>query len=91
MTKRDHIERILVELLTASDEANNSLTNAVITDKFTKEAMAVQQMAVAVSARTFVYALDPAYGGGDRCVGMLIEFGPGLDGKDTVCVELSRK
>jgi hypothetical protein len=30
--------------------------------------------------RTMIYGLDPAYGGGDRCVGMPLEFGEGLDG-----------
>ena len=29
---------------------------------------------------TWIYGLDPAYGGGDRCVGMAVEFGEGLDG-----------
>lgn len=33
------------------------------------------------SERTWIYGLDPAYGGGDRCVGGAIEFGTGLDGK----------
>ena len=32
-------------------------------------------------ARTRVYALDPAYGGGDRCVGGWIEFGETPDGQ----------
>jgi len=36
--------------------------------------------------RTRIYACDPAYGGGDRCVGGYIEFGPGLDGRDILCV-----
>lgn len=29
---------------------------------------------------TTIYALDPAYGGGDRCVGGTIRFGMGMDG-----------
>lgn len=32
------------------------------------------------TARTWIYGIDPAYGGGDRCVGGAIEFGEGLDG-----------
>jgi hypothetical protein len=36
--------------------------------------------------RTKVYACDPAFGGGDRCVGGMLEFGLGLDGRDILCV-----
>lgn len=32
------------------------------------------------TTRTWIYGLDPAYGGGDRCIGMPIEFGDGLEG-----------
>jgi hypothetical protein len=32
------------------------------------------------SPRTRIYGLDPAYGGGDRCVGRMVEFGEDLSG-----------
>lgn len=40
--------------------------------------------------RTKIYAIDPAYGGGDRCVGGYIEFGKDLDGKQILCVRPPR-
>lgn len=33
---------------------------------------------------TSLYALDPAYGGGDRCVGMRLDFGKDVDGIDCI-------
>lgn len=36
--------------------------------------------------RTKIYAIDPAYGGGDRCVAGYAEFGKDLDGKQILCV-----
>lgn len=36
------------------------------------------------SKRTLVYAIDPAYGGNDPCLGMLIEFGEELSGRSVI-------
>lgn len=35
---------------------------------------------------TKIYGCDPAYGGGDRCVGIMVEFGEGTQGKHILCV-----
>ena len=32
------------------------------------------------TSQTKIYACDPAYGGGDRCVGIIVEFGEGVNG-----------
>lgn len=40
--------------------------------------------------RTKIYAVDPAYGGGDRCIGGYIEFGEAIDGKIIVQVHAPR-
>lgn len=38
------------------------------------------------TSRTLIYACDPAYGGGDRCVGGWGEFGESSDGKPILCL-----
>jgi hypothetical protein len=40
--------------------------------------------------RTRIYSVDPAYGGGDRCVGGWIEFGEGMDGTQLLRVNPPR-
>lgn len=35
--------------------------------------------------QTTIYALDPAYGGGDRCAGMWIEFGKDINDREILC------
>jgi hypothetical protein len=35
---------------------------------------------------TWIYGVDPNYGGDDRCIGIPIEFGMGLDGKEIIKV-----
>jgi hypothetical protein len=41
-------------------------------------------------ARTRIYAIDPAYGGGDRCVAGWIEFGEGIEGQTLLRVNPPR-
>lgn len=36
------------------------------------------------TTRTKIYACDPAYGGGDRCIGMPLEFGPNADDRQVI-------
>lgn len=55
--------------------------NRVITEDFCRLHGAHDVAFWMGTARTWIYGLDPAYGGGDRCVGGVIEFGDGLDGK----------
>lgn len=38
------------------------------------------------TARTRLYSCDPAYGGGDRCVGGMVEFGESVEGSPILCV-----
>jgi hypothetical protein len=38
------------------------------------------------ATRTKIHALDPAYGGGDRCTSMRGEFGESIDGKEIIAV-----
>ncbi|MEI7985577.1 MAG: hypothetical protein WCI55_08105 [Armatimonadota bacterium] len=39
------------------------------------------------SDRTRIYAIDPAYGGGDRCVAGMVEFGEDINGTTVIMVD----
>lgn len=54
----------------------------VITKELVREHGGYDNAIWDTTAHTPLYALDPAYGGGDRCVGMPGKFGKGSDGRD---------
>lgn len=56
----------------------------VITKQLCAQHRAHEQVVWNDSNITTIYALDPAYGGGDRCVGMRLDFGKDVDGIDCV-------
>lgn len=58
----------------------------VITRQLCREHRALELVKWKNEKRTKVYGLDPSYGGGDRCVGMPLEFG--LDVDDTLILKL---
>jgi hypothetical protein len=58
----------------------------VITAELCKQHGAHDEAQWLDTKRTWIYALDPAYGGGDRCVGRPLEFGMGLDGQQILKV-----
>lgn len=60
----------------------------VITSQLCRQHRAHDQAEWEGTARTWVYAVDPAYGGGDRCVGMPLEFGMGLEEKQVMRIHL---
>jgi hypothetical protein len=62
--------------------------NRVITKEFCRQHGAHDIAFWQGTQRTLIYGLDPAYGGGDRCVGGAIEFGEGLEGKQILRVHL---
>ena len=53
----------------------------VITRQLCREHKALEQVKWKDSKQTHIYALDPSYGGEDRCVGMPGKFGEDIDGK----------
>ena len=55
----------------------------VITDKMCRQFGAYDQALWMNTKRTHIYGLDAAYGsiGGDRCIGLHLEFGEGADGR----------
>jgi hypothetical protein len=53
----------------------------VITRQLCREHHALEKAQWADNERKRIYCLDPSYGGEDRCVGMCLEWGKGLDGK----------
>ncbi len=53
----------------------------VITRQLCREHHALEQVKWKDTKQTHIYALDPSYGGEDRCVGMPGKFGEGVDGK----------
>lgn len=59
----------------------NLTTNRVITRQICQEHRAFDKAIWAGGPRTRVYAVDPSYGGGDRCVAGYCEFGPDPEGK----------
>lgn len=60
------------------------ISDRVITRELCRNHHAFDQATWITTQRTHIYACDPAYGGGDRCVGLHIEFGDGLDGKQII-------
>jgi hypothetical protein len=58
----------------------------VITQLLCEQHMALETAIWKGTDTKLVYGLDPAYGGGDRCIGILLEFGAGLDGKEILKV-----
>lgn len=58
----------------------------VITRHLCRTHKAHDQVVWVGSSRTKIYALDPSYGGGDRCVGGMIEFGKDIEGKTILFV-----
>jgi hypothetical protein len=62
----------------------------VITRQLCRLHQAHERALWAGPARTRVYAVDPAYGGGDRCVGGWIEFGEGVEGTQLLRVNPPR-
>lgn len=55
-------------------------SSRVITRQLCREHRAMDKAEWASPERTAVYGLDPSYGGEDRCVGMPLFFGTGIDG-----------
>lgn len=62
------------------------ITSRVITRQLCEDHMAHEEVIWEDGTLTSIYALDPAYGGGDRCVGGKIDFGRAVDGRDVICV-----
>lgn len=58
----------------------------VITKQLCETHHAMEDVLWAGESLTSVYALDPSYGGGDRCVGGKISFGVDVNGKNILCV-----
>lgn len=59
--------------------SKNMALYRVITAELCKQHGAHDNAQWLSTQRTLIYALDPAYGGGDRCVGRPLEFGMGLE------------
>lgn len=62
----------------------------VITRQLCKERKAHDMIVWSGELTTKVYAIDPAYGGGDRCVAGSIEFGKAVDGRIKIKVKMPR-
>lgn len=58
----------------------------VITRELCRRHRAMDQPVWAGGERTRIYAIDPAYGGGDRCIAIWLEFGPGSEGKQILFI-----
>lgn len=56
----------------------------VVTRQLCLEHHALEKVEWLNTKHTWIYGLDPTYGGEDRCVGGAIEFGEGLDGKQII-------
>ena len=66
--------------------SKNMVSNRVITIGLCEKHKAFDYVAWKGTPRTKVYALDPAYGGGDRCVGGECEYGEDKDGNQIFAV-----
>jgi predicted outer membrane protein len=53
----------------------------VITRQLCREHRALESVTWKNDQQTMIYALDPSYGGEDRCVGMPLRFGEDIDGQ----------
>lgn len=58
----------------------------VLTRQICEDHKAMESVIWSTPERTKIYALDPAYGGGDRCVGFPMEFGKSSDGVQVMLV-----
>lgn len=58
----------------------------VITRQLCREHHALESVAWRDDKQTRIYALDPSYGGEDRCVGMPLQFGLDVDGNEILLV-----
>lgn len=58
----------------------------VLTEKMCRDGNAFESASWQHTGRTNLLYLDPAYGGGDRCVAGRLEFGPDADGTEIICV-----
>lgn len=56
----------------------------VITRLLCREHFAQEKVVWKGGPRTLIYGLDPSYGGGDLCIGVILEFGTGENGKELV-------
>lgn len=56
----------------------------VITSRMCKQNFAMDEVVWKGTPLTKIYSLDPAYGGGDRCTGGLLEFGEDANGNEIV-------
>jgi hypothetical protein len=66
----------------AYGKPNRILTSKrVITEMLCRQHKALEDVLWRGGGRTWIYGLDPAYGGTDPCVGMPGEFGEDVDGK----------
>ena len=66
------------------------MLNRVITRELCRLHHANEPVRWAGTGTTKIYALDPAYGGVDRCVGGMVEFGDDLDGNSIIKVHPPR-
>jgi hypothetical protein len=66
--------------------SKNMVSNRVITIGLCEKHKAFDYVAWKGAPRTKIYALDPAYGGGDRCVGGECEYGEDKDGNQIFAV-----
>ena len=66
--------------------SKNMVSNRVITIGLCEKHKAFDYVAWKGTPRTKIYALDPAYGGGDRCVGGECEYGEDKDGNQIFAV-----
>lgn len=62
----------------------SGLTNRVVTKQICESHRALEEVIWLGERTTLIYALDPSYGGQDRCVGGRVEFGKEVDGQMVV-------
>lgn len=62
----------------------HGVANRVISKQLCKEHRAFEEVVWNDGRITKLYCLDPAYGGIDRCVGRVLEFGKDVDGMDVI-------
>lgn len=60
------------------------VSNRVITMGLCERNKAFEDVVWRGGSRTRLYAIDPAYGGGDRCVGTPMQFGEDVNGKQII-------
>lgn len=62
------------------------MSNRVLTRDLCRQHGAHNEVIWDGSQTTKIYGSDPAYGGGDRCIGGYCEFGKDIDGKTVFCI-----